>query len=693
MPRLGEGTRRIASIASIALGSVVLLLSELVIYSDRNFVDADRFADRAVSALDDDATREELGVIVADRLERKVDPDLVAYRAIIESVVSSLAGTEPFKEALRTGIADAHRIALGKGQDTAAVTIANFGVLAEEGLRALSPKAAKQVPDDFRARLISLSELGAAEDFVQIEFGAMPVVLPLLSLLLLAGGIAIANDRRAGLIGAALGVALVGVLVVVVYEVGVTLVANAASNSGAEATVRALWSAMLGDLRDLNVALCLGGVVIAGASASLIRPAQLGERARGVLRSLERQPSTTAGRALRGAGLLAVGVFVLVSPELAVRLVALGIGLVLAFMGASELLTLIAGPPRERSSPSGRRRSIGALAAGSAVVAVIAVAGVLILGDDTGRPAVPRGCNGSQELCDRTLDEVTFPATHNSMAAADNPGWIFPMHEQTIPEQLNDGIRALLIDAYYGYPGARVYTDFERGPNKLHAQLKSELGRQFVGAADRARAGIVRPSGDSKLYLCHGFCELGAIDLVDTLRQIDSFIEANPNEVLLINIEDYVKPKDIVAAFERSGLDDHVYDGPLGPDFPTLQELVDDDQRVIVVAENHAGGAPWYRLTYDFFQETGYDFKKPQAMDCAANRGARSNPLFLINHWINTDPQAKPSNAAKVNAHDFLLNRVKRCSNRRNLVPNVIAVDFYGQGDLLEVADELNKVN
>jgi hypothetical protein len=674
----------------IVLGSVFLLLSELVIYSDRNILDADRFADRAVSALDDDATRNELGVIVAEQLERKVDPDLVAYRAIIESVVTSLAGTEPFKDALRTGVADAHRVAFGKGKDTAAVTIANFGVLAEEGLRALSPKAAKRVPNDFRAKLISLSEVGAAEDLLQIDFGEAPLVFPLLSLLMLAGGIAVANDRRAGLTGAALGVALVGALVVVAYEVGVTLVARAASDSGAEESVRSLWSAMLGDLRDLNVALCLGGVVIAGASASLIRPAELGERARGVLRSFERQPSTTAGKALRGAGLLALGIFVLVSPELALRLVALGVGLVLAFMGASELLTLIAGPPRERSTPSGRRRSIGALAAGSAVVVAIVVLGIAVLGDDTGRPAVPKGCNGSQELCDRTLDEVVFPATHNSMAAADNPGWIFPMHDQTIPEQLDNGIRALLIDAYYGYPGDRVYTDFERGPNKLHAQIKAELGHQFVAAADRARAGIVQPSGESKLYLCHGFCELGAIDLVDTLRQIDSFIAANPNEVLLIDIEDYVKPKDIVGAFEHSGLADHVYDGPLGPDFPTLQELIDSDERVIVLAENRAGGAPWYRLTYDFFQETGYDFKEPQDMDCSANRGARSNPLFLINHWINTDPQAKPSNAAKVNAHDFLLDRVERCAKRRDLVPNVIAVDFYGQGDLLEVAEELN---
>jgi hypothetical protein len=690
MPHLGAGTRRVTSIALIALGSAFLLVGELVIYADRNVVDADRFADRAVSALDDQATRDEMGVLVAEQLERKVDPDLVAYRAIIESVVSSLADTEPFQAALRNGVAQAHRIAFGKGKDTAAVTIANFGVLAEEGLRALSPKAAKQVPDGFSANLIKLSEAGVAQDFVQLEFGAMPVVLPLLSLLLLAGGIAAANDRRAGLTGAAVGVAVVGAVVVVGYEVGEAIVARAASDSGGEQAVRSLWSAMLGDLGDLNVALCLGGVVVAGASASLLRPAELGERARGLARAAQREPQTTAGKAIRAVGLLVLGIFVLVSPELALRVVALAAGLVLAFVGASELLTLIAGPPRERISAEGRRRSVGALVAAGVVVAGIVVVGIAAVGDNTGEPAVPKGCNGSEELCDRTLDEVVFPATHNSMAAADNPGWIFPMHDETIPEQLDDGIRALLIDAYYGYPGDRVYTDFERGPNKLQDQIEQTFGPKFVAAADRARAGIIKPSGESKLYLCHGFCELGAIDLVDTLRQIDSFIEQNPKEVLLIDIEDYVKPADIVDAFERSGLADHVYDGPLGPDFPTLQELIDSGERVIVVAENRAGGAPWYRLAYDSFQETEYDFKTPGDMNCAPNRGARRNPLFLINHWINTDPQAKPSNAAKVNAHDFLLDRVRRCSKQRDLTPNVIAVDFYGQGDLLDVADELN---
>ena len=166
----------------------------------------------------------------------------------------------------------------------------------------------------------------------------------------------------------------------------------------------------------------------------------------------------------------------------------------------------------------------------AAPILVIVVAG----GDDTGSEQVVSGCNGSEQLCGRPLDEVVFPATYNSMAAADYRGLLFPMHQATIPQQLEDGIRGLLIDAYYGYPGSRVYTDFERGPNKLQEQIESGLGPDFVAAADRIRASLTRPNGESKLYLCHGFCELGAIDLVDTLKQINQWVVNNPNEVLMI---------------------------------------------------------------------------------------------------------------------------------------------------------------
>ena len=121
-----------------------------------------------------------------------------------------------------------------------------------------------------------------------------------------------------------------------------------------------------------------------------------------------------------------------------------------------------------------------------------------------------------------------------------------------------------------------------------------------------------------------------------------------------------------------------------------------------MLAENHAGGdaIPWYHAQYEeLVQETPYSFKEPSELTdpanldatCEPNRGPASAPLFLINHWIDTSPAPKPSNAAKVNTHDALLDRVRHCEEQRGLMANLIAVDFYGEGDLFGVVQELNR--
>ena len=66
--------------------------------------------------------------------------------------------------------------------------------------------------------------------------------------------------------------------------------------------------------------------------------------------------------------------------------------------------------------------------------------------------------------------------------------------------------------------------------------------------------------------------------------------------------------------------------------------------------------------------------------------------MFLVNHWIETTPTPRPSNAAVVNAYDFLLARARRCQRERRRLPNVIAVDFYATGDLFRVVRTLNEI-
>ena len=69
--------------------------------------------------------------------------------------------------------------------------------------------------------------------------------------------------------------------------------------------------------------------------------------------------------------------------------------------------------------------------------------------------------------------------------------------------------------------------------------------------ADRARpVGIGRTS-----YLCHTVCAFGATRATDALRDVRDFLAAHPREVLLISIEDHIRPRDIarVVRAERAG--------------------------------------------------------------------------------------------------------------------------------------------
>jgi hypothetical protein len=60
-----------------------------------------------------------------------------------------------------------------------------------------------------------------------------------------------------------------------------------------------------------------------------------------------------------------------------------------------------------------------------------------------------------------------------------------------------------------------------------------------------------------------------------------------------------------------------------------------------------------------------------------------------MNHWIER-VNPSPGLAARVNARDLLVRRGRRCRRERDLLPNIVAVDFYDEGGLLQAVDVLN---
>jgi hypothetical protein len=216
------------------------------------------------------------------------------------------------------------------------------------------------------------------------------------------------------------------------------------------------------------------------------------------------------------------------------------------------------------------------------------------------------------------------------------------------------------------------------------------VSSEAVDAALRIRDRLgFAGEGTRGMYLCHTFCELGASSLHAVLDDIHDFLVAHPNEVLVVINQDYVTPADFVNAANDADLGGLVYDGPITDTEPTLRQMIDSNRRLVFLAENHAGGAPWYRLAYgSITEETPFKFTKVAqlndsnqlAASCKPNRGPERAPLFLVNHWISTDPIPLPSDAAKVNAYDQLLARMRECQRIRTHLPNLVAVNGHDAG-------------
>ena len=110
------------------------------------------------------------------------------------------------------------------------------------------------------------------------------------------------------------------------------------------------------------------------------------------------------------------------------------------------------------------------------------------------------------------LDQVAFVGTHNSMAADGEPGWLFAAQDAGIEAQLDDGVRALLIDTHYGFATPRgVATDLSRRVQEPRRRSCPRSASSSSTTAERLRARIGYTGGGTReIFLCHAFCEVGA---------------------------------------------------------------------------------------------------------------------------------------------------------------------------------------
>ena len=709
---MGPDARRSLATVLVVVASLLLAAATLTGYARRAFFDSNQFADRAAATLSDPSVRALVGERVTDGVVLQHEEDLLSARPIIASVISGIVGAPPFRSLFRGAALDAHRAVFERDQNTVALTVADVGTVVATALQVLRPQLAHQIEDTGRIEVVD-RDIGSAPANAARIASDVRIAAYLLAALTLAAAVAalvLTPDRRRT--ASQLGVALiaVGMLIVVAYTIARAVALGRFHDPEDRAAAAAVWSAFLGDLRTFGWVLAGSGAVVAAAAASLVRPVAIEGTLLRAWRIATTEPATTRARLVRAVALIAVGALVIAQPLTAVQVAATLVGVYVAYKGIEAILRLIYRPPdpgeeaaRARRAGRLRRR---ALRLAVPAIAVLLVAGTVVAFLSGGGASAPAAtiavCEGHAALCDKPLDKVVLPATHNSMSAP-LKGWFAAEQERSIGAQLEDGIRGLLWDTHYAdrLPSGRVRT-------VIDSREDLELVKNQDGVSDASFAAALRirdrlgfhGEGTRGMYLCHTLCELGATPLSSGPGRRPR-LPRQPSHGRGRGRQPGLRGARRLRQGGRRRRPDARTRSPRRThgDWPTLRQMIEADHRLVMLAENRAGAAPWYQLVYKrLTEETPFTFPRASLLtteadlpaSCRPNRGPKGAPLFLINHWVSTDPTPRPSDARKVNAYAPLLARARACERIRDHLPNLLAVNFYKRGDVFKVADTLN---
>jgi hypothetical protein len=693
------------SVLLVVAGGLLTALAILSLWSWRTFASSQGFADVATDMLKEPAVRAEIADQILDAMQDQTATATWAAtaRPALEQIVEQVVALPAFQGIFHAGARQAHAAVVEGTRSGMLVDVHDSAQIVKESLALVYPALADGIPDQAFNILVGVSQNTPADTLVTTASIAGWLALPLAiaSWTCFFFAIRSANDRRRAIEAVGLCLVIVGVAFFALLAVGVSLFAQLGSDPRQRTALRAVfWSTSHLLNVQGKVAITIGAVLV--VSASYVGKGRPEGRFRDLWNNVSASLARPQGKVAVSLLGICCAVFAMAFPA-ATAAIAVRVGAFAAFVAGTVGILDVIGEREWSLGSSPRVRQVTTRLLAGSVASIAALSVVLLFGGVAFARAIrapsanPReisetGCNDYMELCERRVDEVAFAGTHNSMAASSAPGWWTTRHFDGIGAQLGRGVRAFLIDLHYGYRAHNgVRTDLRREAAQGDAAdtLTPKEFAYFNTVA--ARVGGA-PRGESDVYLCHVFCELGGTPALETFRLVDAWLRVNPNNVLIFVVEDHVDPADAIEAFEDSGLADRAYEWAPGEPLPTLREMIEAGKNILVLAERNGGDTPWYVPAFEgALMETPYSFTAATRFSCEPHRGKEQSQLFQLNHWITTDPP-DPNLAAEVNSSAVLGERAEQCRRERGHLPNIIAVDFSTRGDVLDVVNALNGV-
>lgn len=267
---MSDGARRVLSFLALAVSAGLLFVADGTRYFDRNLLDSSAFADHAVGALEKESVRRELSREIAVQVER-VAPGAAAYRGQLEAAADRMIATHRFRRIFRAGALEVHRFAFDDRRTALLLDLRNVDGPLTQAARRIDPALAASIPDGFDARVAEISDevdrtLGDLQTFSRRAGGLADLTL-IGGLIFLALSVALAVNRYVAVIRVGLLMAALGLIYIVGYYIARAVLSSELEDEVGKEAVKGSWDAVVGGLRDWNIALLVIGLLLAGATA------------------------------------------------------------------------------------------------------------------------------------------------------------------------------------------------------------------------------------------------------------------------------------------------------------------------------------------------------------------------------------------------------------------------------------------
>jgi hypothetical protein len=292
----------------IVLGTVVMVLSTLNTWVERQLLDTDSWVDASTALLDDDDVRHELSVRLVNALYENADvgeaidenlpeqlqglgsPLAGLLRDPLIDTVDTLLESEPVRVVWKEANRNAHETVVAILEDDVGDNISTSGgkvvidlgaVLRQVGEQLGLPEGVLDaIPEDAgQFEVVDSDQLETAQTAVKV-IKILSVVFFLLVLALYGGAIYLAHNwRRAAVRNVGFATALGGFIVLVAIRLGIGVVAGLPDTKGSRAAAESILLIGTSLARQMAWSEILIGLLIA-FGASLVGPSRYAKRAR-----------------------------------------------------------------------------------------------------------------------------------------------------------------------------------------------------------------------------------------------------------------------------------------------------------------------------------------------------------------------------------------------------------------------------